>query len=236
MPKTQCDLEATKVVVELLQHRPHDQRNAEWIVDLLTTLPYACLALGEPNAIAGPDGFPYLHLQAPEADKPFQALCILDEIEQLTLKGLGVVIDPQSESSRWVLTAGDVLQLRLSDSLVLLPNAYSPGGPLEGNFLGSEAEEVLLAPPSEEYLPTYTRHLLRAELAHLGIEHPGVALMARTFGSGAAAGVQNHLSFLLPGVSEANIDGVLRHIAWHLPQHYVILGPIGGQETHYTNL
>lgn len=217
------DLDKTRqidVLVKVLQ----SDRDEIWNQAFLANVTQASFCCGEPQVITGPDGFPYFQLFLPEPNKSFQCYVIENMKDDFLLAtGLGVVINPGSDSADWVLSNGDIVNLHLNNSF------YTTGQTSFSNRNGvetlTESEEVMVGQPNEKLLPASTRKLLREYLNRIGMPEPKVLLLMRKLKDGT--GVSQDLVFnVTPDLfeDEKGYRAVMRTIAWYLPRHYSFVG------------
>jgi len=209
------DLAKTQILASLFAV-PRDKRDHSWQESFLSNVTEASFTCHDPQVIQGPDGFPYFVLNIPEAGKPFSCFVIKHLKNDLLLdKGIGVAVNLASGSPDWVFTYGDIVNYHLYNEF------YSPA---EGQDPGrsetiTEDENVLVAQPSAQYLPSQTREILRQFLNRHGINDPKIALMARTIDNQT---VQQLVFNLTPEKfqDQAKFESIMSCIAWFLPRHY----------------
>jgi hypothetical protein len=162
MPK--FDLAQTQVVAELFAE-PRESREETWRERFYAAVPDATLMAFDPQVSEGPDEFPYFHLAIPDPG-PVTPFCITHLLDVVLDNGYGIAIfgdSTRSDDPEWVFTYGDLL-------------SYSLYGHFDGDpAVRSSSEEksnirhqVLVAAPSEAYLPT------RARKANGGFHTPHV--------------------------------------------------------------
>jgi len=213
----ECDITKTGVVLELLETQ-RASRDASWrqqFYDAVVTASFKC---ADPQVFQGPDGFPYFGLLSPEPFVPFESFCISNLLETLTGRGLGAAINPRPEGSPdWVFSYGDLLTLRHF-------KAFEPPGvrvqPPPAVETIQRKETVLVAQPSESFLPGYSRRAINDFLTtRVGIKNPGVFLMNRS------SGEQQLVFSVFPEDfrSEDDFRQLLGRISWYLPRHYSVV-------------
>jgi hypothetical protein len=216
--RPECDLTKTQLMVDLFQI-PQEQRDDNWkqtFCDNVQTASYAC---GNPQVFTGPDGFPYFILRTPEQNKPFESFCIRNLKDDFLLdKGFGVAINPTENSVDWVFSYGDIVNLHLNKEFFSKVDTVE----LQNVETIKKDEEVLLAQPSESYLPRQTRQLLKSFLQSIGIKQPKLMMVCRTI----EGQVIQELAFNIfpedfPSIEHLNFR--LKQISWFLPRHYIVL-------------
>ena len=136
-------------MVDLFQI-PQEQRDDNWRQTFYDNVQSASYACGNPQIFAGPDGFPYFVLKTPEANQPFESFCIRNMKDDFLLeRGFGVAINPNGNSVDWVFSYGDIVNLHLNKEFFTKTDNVE----LENVVTIKKEEKVLLAQPSESYLP-----------------------------------------------------------------------------------
>jgi hypothetical protein len=128
--------------------------------------------------IRGPDGFPYLALYLPAENEPFTAFCISHVLDSCLEHGTGIVIAPDKSAPEWVFTYGNLWSLHSYNIFDATPQQSQSGEALKAG------RKVLLAAPSEQFLPPFARHVLKAFLNNAGIASPRVMLVSGSNMSG----------------------------------------------------
>jgi hypothetical protein len=216
--RPECDITKTQVIAELFEI-PADQRDDVWRQSFYEHVQTASFACGAPQTFAGPDGFPYFVLNIPEPNKPFESFCIRNMKDDFLLeKGFGVAINPRANSADWVFTYGDILNLHLNGQFF----SQKVNAVLKNVETIEKDEKLLIGQPSESYLPTHTRQLLKSLLQSAGVKKPKVMLVCRTIDGQ----VIKELAFnIFPEnfASPEQLNYKLHQISWFLPRHYVVL-------------
>lgn len=231
--RPECDITKTQVMVELFQV-PQEQRDDKWRRTFYENVQTASYACGNPQIFTGPDGFPYFTLRTPEPNKPFESFCIRNMKDDFLLeKGLGVAINPRDNSVDWVFSYGDIVNLHLNKEFVTKTDTIE----IQNEETIKKNEEVLIAQPSESFLPKQTRQSLRTFLQSIGIKRPKIMMVCRTIDGQ----VVQELAFNIFREDFQSIDQLnyrLKQISWFLPRHYVVLSlPKGSNFTnHFADL
>lgn len=214
----ECDITKTGVTLELLE-TPQDARDAAWRRKFYEAVATASFRCTEPQVAEGPDGFPYFGLLSPEPFVGFESFCISNLLETLTENGLGVAINPEpGGSADWVFSYGDVLTLRLFQSLDV-SGAGTPTPPSAETIEGGAA--VLIGQPSETFLPGYCRRAIDRFLKSRGVVDPKVFVMHR-----ASDAAPQQLVFSVFPEDFPSADAfrdALNRISWFLPRHYPVV-------------
>lgn len=192
-----------------LLNTPEDQRDPAWETKFFHSLSVSNLDLFTQEPQTGPDGWPYL-LTKTEATstEPFQRV-----LHWLSDKGIGLVINPQKEFPDYVFTYGMLWHFKETGLFYRDQKAMG-----EGVFEFQVKDIKSAGDPSEEYLPSYVRKIVRDFLQQQGILIPKI--LAFTLD-----GTNYELAFSLESLGnpdQSEHQGILEAIAWFLPPHYQI--------------
>ena len=216
--RPECDITKTQIMVDLFQVAANE-RDDEWRNNFYAHVQTASFACGDPQVFNGPDGFPYFVLKTPEPGKPFESFCIHNMKDDFLLaKGLGVAINPGGHSADWVFTYGDIVNLHVNNEF------YSEGDHIElqNEEIIKKEEEVLVAQPSESYLPKQARLVLSSFLQSIGIKKPKIMMICRTIEGSLAQELAFNI-FPEDYSSVEQLNSMLKQISWFLPRHYIVL-------------
>ncbi len=129
-------------------------RDESWRQRFYGAIPNAALAQRDPPVQKGPDTFPYLQLELASARRPAPDVTVAGLLDPALDQGFGMAIFDAAPSSgpQWVFTYGDLL-------------AYSLYGSFDGDSpepapASSGPRQVLIASPSESFLPARARRVL----------------------------------------------------------------------------
>ena len=189
---------------------PPEQRPPDWERTFYGTVAAAALLPGAPTEFTGPDGLPYaaFHL-----DQTGQAQLSLTTVAATLIeRGMGVALNPRADhSADWVFTCGDLLSLRIYGQIA--------AAPASAKAVTETEHEVLVASPSDAFLPEATRAALRRFMQEtLGIATPSVFLLVD-----AAVEPPESLVFNIAGQTLAEgwtEEAASRYLHWFLPRHY----------------
>jgi hypothetical protein len=199
--------------------------------DFYAAAPEASLAAREQQTIVGPDGFRYFALYLPTPNQEFDAFCVEHILEVCLTSGMGCVIHPDQSPPQWVFTYGNLWSLRSYGAFDATPKQQESREEL------AAGRTVLMASPSEKFLPPFARDVLRRYLEHVGVKTPRVLLI-----NDARATPSQSLAFDCYPEDFANrdiYDAVMNRLKnWFLPPHYGLVGlPKNSQyETHFVML
>lgn len=213
--------EKTHAVQQLIRIS-REQRDQQWIADLLQNIDECTLKLGNPEVAIANDGFPYMNAQTLESDKDRGAFVITNEIDRLIQQGFGIVINAGAGHPDWLFSAGDLLNYRLNGEFYTDNSLFSDHG---ANFDIPADEKILVGHPSVEILPDIARQHIRDFLENVNVKNGKVLLMARNYESNAEA-TQDLVFNITPKDFSSGKDyqQVMQTIAWFLPRHYSIVG------------
>lgn len=214
----ECDINKTASVERLLKVLA-EGRDQQWYDTFYEDLKTASFACGQPQTSHGPDGFPYFELHLPKPNEPFESYCISSLADFLLENGLGVAINPSEGRADWVLSYGDILNLKLNGRFYTMPE----NDPLPEYEVLSEGEKVMIAQPSESYLPSVTRRILRSFLNYLGVSEPKALLLVRHVKGEPVSQLAFNI-FPEDVESEEVYNYRLQQLCWFLPRHYIVVG------------
>ena len=226
--RLECDITKTQTMVNLFKI-PQEQRDENWRQTFYNNVQSASYACGNPQIFDGPDGFPYFVLKTPEANQSFESFCIRNMKDDFLLeKGFGVAINPKENSVDWVFSYGDIVNLHLNNELFTKNDTVE----IENEVTIKKDEKMLIAQPSESFLPSQTRRALKIFLKSIGIKRPKLMMVCRTIDGQ----VIQELAFNIFREDFESIDQLnhrLKQISWFLPRHYIVLSV--PNESSFTN-
>jgi hypothetical protein len=211
----ECDITKVQVLTDLFAFSP-ERRDEGWRDRFFENVVDASFRCETPQVFIGPDGFPYFSLLNPEPGKPFDSFCLCNLAEPATVNGFGIAINRRADGADWVFSYGDLLTYRLTGGF-----KTPPVPAMQTTEVTQHGEVVLSAAPSESYLPSYAKAVIRRFMQQsLKIQKPGVFLMLRrTF----VPPKQIVFSIFRDDfATETELFNVLRRISWFLPRNYSI--------------
>ena len=223
--RPEADISKTYIVVQLF-NTPREERDDKWRQQFYENVATASFAWDTPQVLTGPDGFPYFILLTPEENKPFESFCIKNMTEDFLLdRGWGIVFNPaEGGATDWVFTHGDLVNLHLNNHFFSpLDNAASEDIKFLKNVsVTTKKEQVMVAQPSDHYLPRPTRHALKTFLQSKGIKKPKLMMLSCMNGKK----ITRKLAFNIdpknyPVVSK--LDHLMQQVGWFLPNDYIII-------------
>lgn len=221
----ECNINNTGVVATLFKI-PREQRDGQWYNAFYKHVGTASFACGRPQTLIGPDGFTYFILRTPEEAQPFESFCIQNMKDDFLLeRGWGVVFNPTaSGTADWVFTHGNILNLHLTGQFFSVPEESDTQNIDFVKTVGvlKKEEQVMIAQPSEAYLPKATRKALRHFLQSKGIKAPMV-MMLSSYSGGKTL---RKLALNIPPENypvTSQLDHLMQQVGWFLPNDYLLV-------------
>jgi len=223
--RPEADISKTYIIVQLFKI-PRQERDNEWRKQFFENVATASFACATPQVLTGPDGFPYFILNTPEENKSFESFCIKNMAEDFLVdRGWGIVFNPAEDGAAdWVFTHGNILNLHLNNHFFSpLDSAAIEEIKFTKNVgVTTKEEKVMVAQPSDNYLPRSTRHALKKFLQSKGINKPKLMMLSSINGEK----IIRKLAFNIdpknyPVVSK--LDHLMQQVGWFLPNDYIII-------------
>ena len=219
----EANANAAQLVAELLQVE-QVKRDSSWYAAFYQFIQTAGFEAGEPPIITDAAGHSFFVLKTPEAGQPFEAVCIRDSKDFLLDKGFGIAINPTDTHAEWLFSYGDIVNLHINDSFVT-GTAAADVRHIEMTKrveVVKKGEDIMLAQPSDKYLPVQARAIIKKLLQQKGIRNPKTLLMCRKTGGRMI----EELAFnVYPGdfANTQQRDELMQVITWYLPSHYTAI-------------
>ena len=221
----ECDINKTHIVAALF-NVPRSQRDGQWRQEFYEHVASASFACATPQTLTGPDDFTYFILRTPEPDKPFESFCIRNMKNDFLLeRGWGVVFNPGADNATdWVFTYGDMVNLHLTGHLTTPVDESDLQNIEFTKNVGKikKEEQVMIAQPSEAYLPKATRAVLSRFLQSQGIKKPKVLMIS----SQSDGKIIRKLAFNIAVENypeTAQLDYLMQLVGWFLPNDYILV-------------
>ena len=216
--RQECDIAKTGKIYEHL-NVPKNNRDANWKKQFLVDVKTASFRCGNPQVFIGPDKFPYFALHLPEENKAFESFCIMNLKDDYLLKdGIGIAINPTENSVDFVFSYGDIVNLHINDEFFSETDSVE----IKNEEILSKSEKVLIAQPSEKFLPNATRNILKKYLQGIGIETPKLMLVHRTIENQIIPELAFNI-YVEDYENKNQLNYYMQQLSWYLPKHYVIL-------------
>ncbi len=221
----------SRLAVELarLFETDRDARDSAWLGRFYDVAWFAAVEAGE--VYTGPDGLPYLRLNLPKDGAAFDSHCLANRAGDCLAAGLGAALfasaDDPPEAAQFVFSLGVLDSLIRYDSpdgdpidvaeSALQPPAATRKRSWFGLAAGREApHQVLLATPSDQFLPPYAAKALYKYLTQAwGLPNPRVLLMTDM-------ALRPHRQLVIGKrrsefPDEQSAWTAMQHVLWHLP-------------------
>lgn len=189
---------------------PDAQRDHNWENHFFDQLLKSKVKLLDEGPQTGPDGWPYLLAEtSDDADEP-----LLNVVQWLSDKGIGLVINPKKEYPDYVFPWGMLWNYRETGLFRLNVAPVSQGS------VELQAEKGLhTGPPTKEYLPDYVRKLLKQFFMDQGLLNVKILMISQD---------RKHydLAFSLESLGnppKSEHAGIAEAISWFLPIHYSVM-------------
>lgn len=206
--------------LEQLLNEPVARRNEAWEKSVLAELPKAQARVLTPDPQQGPDGWPYLLVETIDATAGDAAQAggepLVPILNWLSTRGIGLVINPQKTAPDYVFTYGMVWNFRERGEF-LTPASLSKAA-ASGTIDLANGQSLLTGPPSDAYLPSYAKTIIKQFLFDQGILAPKVLMVSFD-------GKEYDLCFSIESLKsppQSEHAGIAEAIAWFLPAHYTV--------------
>ncbi len=191
-----------------------EQRDQAWEQGFLQALPAAPVKVLNPEPQEGPDHWPYLLIEVGGAGADDQ---VANVIGWLSTKGIGLVINPHKPSPDFVLTYGMIWNYRERGEF-LTAIETSDAAAAAKRFEIQDGQQLWVGVPSEQFLPTYVRAVVKQFFADQGIFTPKVVMVSS----------DNKIFDLCFSIESLKSPPAHEHasiaeaLAWFLPAHYTV--------------
>lgn len=193
---------------DTLIQQPESRRDEAWEAQFLDSILTMKVAVVQDTPQTGPDGWPYLPVRTGgETIEPFIRI-----VRWLSGRGIGLVVNPHKMVPDYVFTYGMIWNY-IENGRFVLPLKPSPAG----QVVLEEGQKMVMGAPTEKYLPSYVRSVIREFLAAQGFPDPKILVIS----SPDYKSIDLAFSLdSLPGVSEQGQKALADALAWFLPLHY----------------
>jgi hypothetical protein len=214
------DLEQTHALAKLFEVEA-DQRDDAWQQKFYAAVPEATLMAFDPHVSQGPDMFPYFALAIPDPG-PVTPFCIAHILDDVLNNGYGAVIwgdSSRSGAPEWVFSYGDLLSYSMHGQVDTgRAQAAAPAPEVAG-----KARQVLVASPSEEYLPARARRAMGGYVRqYIHLPHPKIALVTDPKLNPAQSLMINLTLGQYDG-DERTLHAAIGYLRWFLPHSYSLM-------------
>lgn len=195
------------------------QRDSQWEEQFFRALSESNLQILSADPVQGPDSWPYLMVQTPSSSAPSNE-GVIDSAQKLlhwlSLRGIGLVVNPQKEYPDYVFSYGMIWSFRETGYFRRLDQKVTDG------HYEMDRTQAKLGSPSEQFLPKYVRKIMREFLRDQGLLSPKIVAALHSNGLG-------ELIFSIESIGNPTASeqaGVAEALSWFLPPHYpVVLMP-----------
>lgn len=197
-----------------LVQQPESQRNDTWEVQFLDGILTQDVEVLQDQPQTGPDGWPYLLVKAgTPGEKPGEPFGRI--VRWLSQRGIGLVVNPHKMMPDYVFTFG-MLWNQIETGRFVIPSPKNEEACFE------QKQRLIMGAPTEKYLPSYVRKILREFLKAQGIERPKILVVS------SADYKKIDLAFSMESLSGANSaplsqddqKNLAEALSWFLPLHY----------------
>lgn len=207
---------------------PDENRDPSWENKFFHALTQAKVSLLLDTPQVGPDNWPYLLVNTelnPNAEVAEESMQSI--MRWASEKGVGIAVNPEKEYPDYVFTYGMIWSFK--ETGFFYQNA--PNVPLN-QFTIEETQKLKFGAPTEKYLPTYVRNIIRTFLQEQGVLMPRIVMMTQD---------EKHYDLVfslesLGSPAEHEHQGVAEAISWFLPPHFSIVVMSEKNIPHFINL
>jgi hypothetical protein len=226
----------TQILAALFAVQP-DKRDEGWRRLFYAAVPHAAFAAGASQRATGPDGFPYLQLVVPDGGEA-GVLSLSRVLDDCLAEGLGLAIFSagSTDAPAWVFTYGNLLSFSIHGTFDGDP-AERRGVEQTQDIPGVGDDSVLIASPSERYLPTQTRKII-GDFFRNTFRHPDprIALIIDPQARPARSLMVNLTREDYRG-DEEKLRAALYYLSWFLPPDYDLMAmPAGWKADNFVPL
>ncbi len=186
-----------------------DKRDQLWEAAFLKALPSAPARVISPDPSEGPDHWPYLLV---EAGHPQDGDSMENVVGWLSTRGIGLAVNPSKASPDYVLTYGMIWNYRERGEFLTMTEPAAKAGLFEIK----DGQQLWVGVPTEQFLPTYVRKIIKQFLADQAIFVPKF-LMVSTDNKNFDLCFSVESMKSPPTIEHSNIAEAL---SWFLPAHY----------------
>ncbi len=198
-------------------------RQGAWHYRLMTCLPHAVFASGEPEIIFNPAGLTYYNLElnntSCEKGTPQKSYTLPELIDTFLIQeGVGVAIEAHDPKLAIDLSYGDILGFHLHRTFSEpKDHSFITDKPRAG--LIREGADLLISEVPATILPPTTIKLLEDIMQHLGISEPSIKLVY------LPETKQNEIVFSMPTnqLKPSQTQQLIQKLGWFLPRYYSYL-------------
>ena len=194
-----------------LIQQPESQRDQEWERAFIEAFVDAKIEVVGEESQVGPDGWPYLYTKtSPQAAEPVGKV-----IQWLAQRGIGLVVNPHKVMPDYIFPYGMIWHYAQTGQFIM-----APANNRSGEVFLQKDKKYIFGPPSETYLPTYVRGILREFLKAQGMENPkALVISTEDFKQVDLVFSVESLGHPEPSQHQSIADS----LSWFLPLHYSLI-------------
>ncbi len=206
-----------QISLESLLKIPDKNRDEKWEDQFLQAFTQTSVQVLSPDPQNGPDNWPYLMVEInPQAKEPSQRI-----LEWLSLRGIGLVINPHKDFPDFVMSFGMIWNFRKTGRFIHRLPAI-PTGEWKAEWTAEWTTETKLlksGPPTEDFLPGFVRKIIREFFRDQGLLDPKILMISNDE-------LNFDLAFSLESLGSPPVtehEGIAEAIGWFLPGHYSLV-------------
>lgn len=194
-----------------LAQYPESRRDQAWEMQFLDAVIMSKVEVDGSEPTYGPDGWPYLKVKtAANGTEPFHKV-----VQWLASRGIGLVVNAHKLMPDYVFTYGMIWNFVETGRFVSPEKAQAAG-----EVVFSRENPPVVGAPSETYLPSYVRSVLREFLKAQGFAKPMVAVISTQDFKNVDLAFSAESLNNLPQNQHSTFAQALM---WFLPQHYSLV-------------
>ncbi len=192
-----------------------ENRNQEWDEKFFKFFAESNLKILSEDPQQGPDGWPYLISETTTETADSEKVDSAQKIfHWLAARGIGLVVNPKRlPYPDYVFSYGMIWSFRETGFFIKYQDLARPK-----EFTTPDPSKVKVGPPTEEFLPTTVRKVIKDFLRDQSVLDPRILMIAPD-------GETYDLCFSLESLGsppESEHQGILEALSWFLPPHYSI--------------
>jgi len=202
--------------LETLIQQPESLRDNQWELQFLDALVPTKVDIVGDQPQNGPDGWPYMLVRtSTEGKEPFQKV-----VQWLSGRGIGLVVNPHKMVPDYVFTYGMIWNFTRTGRFVMPGSSTLVKAPGPERVVVEPGQKLLMGPPTEDYLPSSVRDILREFLAQQALKN--VRILVLTTSDFKQTDLALSLESLGP-LSDRDQKSLAQALSWFLPLHYSLV-------------
>jgi hypothetical protein len=196
-----------------------DLRDEAWEREFLEVIARAPVRVVAPNAIEGPDHWPYLQVSTQESTGDADDTMV-NVVAWLSTRGIGLVLNAEKPLPDYVFTYG-MLWNYCERGQFLSPSEAPPANSLgtkqsAARFSITPGQQLFVGPPSLAHVPSYVRAVLKQFFRDQGVFTPKFLMIS-------SDNERFDLCFSLESLKSPPAhehSNIIEAISWFFPAHY----------------